>query len=182
MGVPGRQADHPLGTDNTVNYFHELQKTLAQIDPSPLLDFVRGCEGTLWLAGNGGSASTAQHWACDLSKAAGRRVQALGANSAVLTAWANDEAYEDALSEELKVLGRPGDALLCLSCSGTSLNIAMVLGMARRMGIPTAMITMPESYSDRVPVDVLVKVPSRHYGILEDCFGAIGHWLTEELR
>ena len=77
-----------------MNYFHELQKTISQIDPSPLIDFVRDCQGTLWIAGNGGSASTAQHWACDLSKAAGRRVQALGSNPAVLTALANDKGYE----------------------------------------------------------------------------------------
>jgi D-sedoheptulose 7-phosphate isomerase len=165
-----------------VNYFHELQTALAGIDPTPLLDFIKGCKGTLWLAGNGGSASTAQHWACDLSKAAGRRIQALGSNPAVLTAWANDESYEEALAEELKVLSRPGDALIALSCSGTSLNISMVLGEARRKGMSTAMITMPESYIDRVSVDVLIKVPSQHYGVLEDCFSAIGHWLTEELQ
>jgi len=81
-----------------VNYIHELQITLSKIDPSPLVPFVKGCHGTLWIAGNGGSASTAQHWACDLSKAAGVRAQALGCNTAVNTAWANDEDYGVALA------------------------------------------------------------------------------------
>ena len=163
-----------------MNYFHTLQATIAGLDPSPLLDFVRACEGTLWLAGNGGSASTAQHWACDLSKAAGRRVQALGCNPAVLTAWANDKSYDVALAEELQRLARPGDALICLSCSGRSKNIVTVLREAWLLKMPRAIVTGPD-WPGITPVDVVVTVPHAHYGIIEDCHLAIGHWLTEEL-
>lgn len=164
-----------------MNYFHELQKALSQIDPSPLLDFIRACQGTLWLAGNGGSASTAQHWACDLSKAAGRRVQTLGSNPAVLTAWANDVSYRMALARELQSLARPGDSLLAISCSGASNNLWAALTWASVNGIQTALLT-----SDLAPgLDtglLVVRVPHTHYGIIEDCHLAIGHWLTEELR
>lgn len=172
-----------MGAGFAMNYFHELQTTLAAIDPSPLVDFVRGCSGTLWIAGNGGSASTAQHWACDLSKAAGRRVQALGSNPAVLTAWANDVSYEDALAQELCRLGQATDRVIVLSCSGTSENIVNVLRMARKgLHLPCALITGQASFAERFPVDVFVSVPHTHYGIIEDCHLAIGHWLTEELR
>lgn len=165
-----------------MNYFHELQQTLAGVDPSPLLDFVRDCEGTLWLAGNGGSASTAQHWACDLSKAAGRRVQALGSNPAVLTAWANDAGYGHSLSEELDRLRRHGDRLICISCSGTSANIVEVLGTAIFRDMPVAIVT-GAAWDDPYTTPALaVLVPHTHYGIIEDCHLAIGHWLTEELR
>jgi D-sedoheptulose 7-phosphate isomerase len=158
-----------------MKYFDELQATLAKLDPTPLLDFVWACEGTLWLAGNGGSASTAQHWACDLSKAAGRRVQALGSNPAVLTAWANDKSYGDALSEEMHRLARPNDAIICLSCSGTSDNIETLICH----DMPIALVTSVLSpyYSNAL----MVRVPHTHYGIIEDCHLAIGHWLTEEL-
>lgn len=164
-----------------MNYFHELQKTLGSIDPSPLIPFVRGCEGTLWLAGNGGSASTAQHWACDLSKAAGRRVQALGTNSAVLTAWANDDDYGLALARELESLHRDGDRLICLSCSGTSKNIVTLLRQAWLLKMPRLVVTGRHNVWP-TPVDLVVNVPHAHYGILEDAMLAIGHWLTEELR
>lgn len=164
-----------------MNYFHELQKTLGQLDPSPLVPFVRACQGTLWLAGNGGSASTAQHWACDLSKAAGRRVQALGSNPAVLTAWANDDDYVQIFSRELWNIGRPSDALIALSCSGTSLNIAAAIRQARMMGMTTALVTST-LYKGDTPGITIVRVPHTHYGIIEDCHLAIGHWLTEELR
>lgn len=170
-----------------MNYFHELQKALAGVDPAPLLDFVRDCQGTLWLAGNGGSASTAQHWACDLSKAAGRRVQALGSNPAVLTAWANDSDYANVFGAELSRLAQPDDRLICLSCSGTSPNIYYALREARAKKLPCALVTS-HRYSEllthprMIEPDVVVSVPSEHYGIIEDCHLAIGHWLSEELR
>jgi D-sedoheptulose 7-phosphate isomerase len=163
-----------------VNYFHELQIAISQIDPTPLLDFIKGCNGTLWLAGNGGSASTAQHWACDLSKAAGRRVQALGSNPAVLTAWANDHSYHEIFSRELWNIGRPDDALICLSCSGTSFNVAAAVRQARMMGMQAALLT--STLCKKSDANVTIRIPHTHYGIIEDCHLAIGHWLTEELQ
>lgn len=159
-------------------YFTALADTLQQLEPSPLVSFVQACEGTLWLAGNGGSASIAQHWACDLSKAASLRAQALGANSALMTAWANDTHYAGALSEELARLSRPGDALICLSCSGRSPNIVRLLATARGLGLARALVTGNGDLHEHV---VTVRIPHADYGVIEDCFSAIGHWLTREL-
>lgn len=164
-----------------MNYLHELQIALSQIDPAPLLDFIRRCDGTLWLAGNGGSASNAQHWACDLAKVGKRRVQALGSNLAVLTAWANDEDYEDALAMEFTRLARQDDAVICISCSGGSRNIHQLINAAYRMAVPVAMVTSTQCGELHYPSPI-VRVPHSHYGIIEDCHLAIGHWLTEELR
>lgn len=165
-----------------MNYFHELQTTLGQLDPSPLLPFIRACEGTLWVAGNGGSAATAQHWACDLSKAANRRVQALGCNTAVLTAWANDDGYGIALAREFEMVARLDDALICLSCSGTSKNIITLLRQAWLLHIPRAIVTGKSNSIYPTPVDLFVNIPHAHYGVLEDSMSAIGHWLTEALQ
>lgn len=165
-----------------MKYFEELAATLAQVDATPLLPFARACTGTLYIAGNGGSMATAQHWACDLLKAAGVRAQALGSNPAILTAFANDNGYRHALRSELERNKRPGDALICLSCSGTSKNITELLLSALFYGLPAAIVTGPtwENPTD-TPIPV-VNVPHQHYGVIEDCFMAIGHWLTEELR
>jgi D-sedoheptulose 7-phosphate isomerase len=159
-----------------MSYFDELQQVLSRLDPAPLLPFVQGCEGTLWLAGNGGSASIAQHWACDLSKAAGRRAQALGANPAVLTAWSNDESYAAALRAELQSLAREDDRLILMSCSGRSANIVQLISEI----MPCYLITGCAAPAWAGSVKTLV-IPHTHYGIIEDCFGAIGHWLTEAL-
>jgi D-sedoheptulose 7-phosphate isomerase len=163
-----------------MSYFDELQQVLSRLQPAPLLDFVRSCQGTLWLAGNGGSASIAQHWACDLSKAAGRRVQALGSNPAVLTAWSNDHNYDGALVAELLRIVQPLDQLLCLSCSGTSPNIQRLIEYAGGMDIPSALIT--STLCSMTEADLTIHIPHTNYGIIEDSFSAIGHWLTEELQ
>jgi D-sedoheptulose 7-phosphate isomerase len=162
-----------------VNYIEELQQVLSRLDIAPLLGFVRGCQGTLWLAGNGGSASTAQHWACDLSKAAKRRVQALGSNPAVLTAYANDVSYGAALARELETVARPDDALLMISCSGRSANITMLMDAASQLHIPRMLLSAKNAPTYiGVPT---IRVPHTHYGIIEDCHLAMGHWLTEAL-
>lgn len=167
-----------------MTYFEQLARALSGLDAAQLealVSFVRSCHGTLWLCGNGGSMATAQHWACDLSKAGGRRVQALGCNAAVLTAWANDNDYAPAFAAELSRLARPGDALIGLSCSGTSPNIHWALRGARARGLPTALITSDLCpYDDTLPL--IVRVPATHYGIIEDCHLAIGHWLTERIH
>jgi D-sedoheptulose 7-phosphate isomerase len=163
-----------------VNYIDELTQALVRLDIAPLIAFVQGCQGTLWLAGNGGSASSAQHWACDLSKQAARRVQALGSNPAVLTAWANDEGYAVALAQEFERVARMDDRLICLSCSGTSKNIITLLRQAWLLHIPRAIVTGRANVYP-TPIDLVVNVPHTHYGIIEDCHLAIGHWLTEAL-
>jgi D-sedoheptulose 7-phosphate isomerase len=165
-------------------YFERLQEVLAGLSQEALgqlLTFVRDCAGTLWICGNGGSASTAQHWACDLSKAAGRRAQALGSNPALLTAWANDVGYGSALAEELRRVACKEDRLICLSCSGTSANITIVLRVAATLGLSRALVTGGKAPADWTLFEMAVTVPSTDYGIIEDCHLAIGHALREQL-
>lgn len=167
-----------------MNYFDDLTAALGALNAAELealLAFVAETDGTLWVCGNGGSMATAQHWACDLSKAAGRRAQALGANTAVLTAWANDNDYAGALGAELSRLARPGDRLIGISCSGASPNVHWALREAKARHIPTALVTSDLCPSSDTP-NLVVRVPATHYGIIEDCHLAIGHWLTERLK
>lgn len=163
------------------DYFTELATALDQIDLAelaPLRTFVAECEGTLYVAGNGGSYAIALHWACDLQKAAGRRVVALGANASLATAWANDEFFQDMFARELLQLHRPGDRLLCLSCSGTSPNVSQALDDAHAAGIPYALVTSRVYQGN----GALLRVPATDYGVIEDVFSALGHWLTKELQ
>lgn len=170
-----------------MSYFRTLATTLGMLDDGPLAELhalIRRCQergGTLWLAGNGGSAAIAQHWACDLSKQAGVRCQALGSNPAVLTAWSNDKTYAIALTEELVRVARDSDALICLSCSGASPNIVALLRQAWLLKLDRALISGP-ARPNPTPITVAVNIPHDDYGIIEDCFAAIGHWLTYELH
>lgn len=166
-----------------MGHIQELVSTLQVIrdeDLQNLLTFVRDTKGTLWIAGNGGSAANAMHWACDLTKAAERRAQALGCNPSLSSALSNDTSYERMLSLELKALAGPDDRLVCMSCSGTSPNIVTLLRQAWIMRIPRAVLT-GDRWMNPTPVNSLVQVASRDYATIEDVHAAIGHWLTKEL-
>ena len=102
---------------------------------------VRG--SMVFLAGNGGSASTASHWVNDLGKATKRgggqpiRVMALNDNVAWLTALANDEGYERAFAGQLENFGESGDVLIVISASGNSPNLVRAVELANERQLVT---------------------------------------------
>lgn len=97
----------------------------------------------VFLLGNGGSAATASHIACDFQKGlkeyTGKRFRACAVtdNVAVMTAWANDTAYENIFAEQLDSLLEPGDVVLAISGSGNSPNVIKAVEKANEMGAVT---------------------------------------------
>lgn len=97
----------------------------------------------VYLCGNGGSAGNAIHLANDLlygagvRSGAGLRVEALSANSAVLTCLANDIGYDEIYAEQIKVKANRGDVLIVLSGSGNSLNVVKALEVGNALGMST---------------------------------------------
>lgn len=97
----------------------------------------------VFLLGNGGSASTASHIACDFQKglkeSTGKRYRATAVtdNVAVMTAWANDTAYENIYAEQLDSLLEPGDVVVAISGSGNSPNVIKAVERANEMGAIT---------------------------------------------
>jgi D-sedoheptulose 7-phosphate isomerase len=141
----------------------------------------------IYIVGNGGSASTATHFACDLSKATivdGQRLRAtsLTDNVALLTAWANDTAFEHVFSEQLASLLRPGDVLIAISASGNSPNIVNAVRTARDKRAATVGLVGFDGGAVAGMVDVLVHVPSRSYGVVEDCHLVLEHAITASTR
>jgi D-sedoheptulose 7-phosphate isomerase len=97
----------------------------------------------VFLLGNGGSASTASHIACDFQKglkeSSGKRFRAtaLTDNVAVMTAWANDTDYENVFAEQLDSLLEKGDVVVAISGSGNSPNVIKAVEKAKEMGAIT---------------------------------------------
>ena len=97
----------------------------------------------VYICGNGGSAGNAIHLANDfiygagLKNNGGLRVEALSANTAVLTCLANDLGYADIYSEQLRIKGNPGDILIALSGSGNSPNIIKAIEIANKLKMKT---------------------------------------------
>lgn len=121
-------------------------------------------KGTVFVCGNGGSASQAEHFAGELMGRFNmdRRalpVFALSQNSAVLTAIANDISYANVFSRQLEGLGKSGDCLVALSTSGGSENIINACGTARTKGMRIISLTgMKDSPVARAS-DVAIEIP-----------------------
>jgi D-sedoheptulose 7-phosphate isomerase len=101
----------------------------------------------VFIMGNGGSASTASHFVCDLAKNTRNygwpnfRAIGLTDNVAILTAYANDEGYENALAGQLANLIRPNDVVVAISCSGNSANVLRAVELANNSGAITVGLT-----------------------------------------
>lgn len=94
------------------------------------------------IAGNGGSAADAQHFAAELAgkfihQRRGLPAIALTTNSSIITAIGNDFGYEDVFSRQLEGLGQAGDVLVGISTSGNSENIIQATAAAKKMGMTT---------------------------------------------
>jgi len=90
--------------------------------------------GLILTAGNGGSASTAEHFATDLVKK-GYKAIALSSNTSVITMIANDYGYKRIFEKQLRVFADKNDLLITISCSGKSTNILEALNEARWIGM-----------------------------------------------
>ena len=94
----------------------------------------------IFVCGNGGSASAASHFACDMLKGAsyGRasrfRILALTDSLPTLTAYANDVSYDAVFVEQLKNFAQPGDLVLAISGSGNSPNVVRAIEFANSIG------------------------------------------------
>lgn len=97
----------------------------------------------VFIMGNGGSASTASHFVCDLAKNTRRpgwphfRAIGLTDNMAIFSAYANDEGYENVFAQQLANLVKPGDIVIGISASGNSANVLNAIELANRIGART---------------------------------------------
>lgn len=143
--------------------------------------------GTLFICGNGGSAGNAIHLANDFlygiakESGLGMRVQALSANSSVLTCLANDIGYDQIFSAQLAVQGRKDDILLAFSGSGNSSNIVRALKKARTMSIKTYAVLGYGGGQCKTLADVPIHFAVDDMQIAEDVQLIIGHMLMQWL-
>jgi D-sedoheptulose 7-phosphate isomerase len=175
------------------DYASRLQSVLMQPDWSAvekLAAELRDCWATrrqVFLCGNGGSAGNAIHLANDLlygiSKTfgSGLRVNALPANSSVLTCLANDVSYDSIFSMQLAVQATKGDVLIVLSGSGNSPNIIKALEQGRAMGLKTYAILGYSGGQAKDVADVSIHFAVDDMQISEDMQLVVGHMIMQWL-
>ena len=142
----------------------------------------------VFIAGNGGSAATASHMACDLAKttlghspAPGTRrfrAIALTDNVPLITAWGNDVSYDCVFAEQLRNLANPKDLLIVITASGNSPNILEVVKAARELGVVSLGLLGFDGGTVRGLLDHSVVASSDNYGHIEDAHTVLNHLIT----
>jgi D-sedoheptulose 7-phosphate isomerase len=176
------------------DYLNRLAQVLALVPRDAVartIDLLLEAQSSgrrVYIMGNGGSASTASHLVCDLTKTArvvGQaplRAFALADNGAVMTAWANDTAFEQTFAEQIEGHVEAGDIVIAISASGNSSNIVAGLqAAAARHAHTVSFVGFDGGHAARL-AEVVVHVPCRDYGLVEDSHSAIGHALTAAIR
>ena len=180
--------------DEIEHYWHELASTIQAMPfdmltkaAELLLDcYRRG--STVFMLGNGGSAATASHFACDLAKGTqviglpAFRVISLSDNVPLMSAWANDTNYERIFAEQLATLIHPDDIVIAISASGNSPNILAAARMAQQSGAITLALTGQDGGKLSRLADFTIYVPSQSIEQVEDAHLVIAHSLCVVLR
>ena len=176
------------------DYWDEVANVAAMVDLGCLERvalMLLNCQArgrVVFVVGNGGSAATASHFACDLSKGTRRdgpptfHVISLTDNVPLLTAWANDSGYERVFSEQLMTLARPGDLLVAISASGNSPNVVAAIDAARSCGMAVVGLTGRSGGRLAHLADVAVNVPSDRIEVVEDAHLVVAHSLCVAVR
>jgi D-sedoheptulose 7-phosphate isomerase len=142
----------------------------------------------VFVIGNGGSASTASHYACDLNKNTAHpdyprlKVMSLCDNMALFSAIANDHGYEHVFTEQLKHFFCAGDVLLGISASGNSRNVIEAFEYAKTAGGRTIGVTGFTGGKIRELAECAIYIPSDEYGPVEDVQLMVNHLITEYFR
>lgn len=137
---------------------------------------VRDRSGTIFMIGNGASASMASHFSADLAKNAGMHTEVFS-DLSLVTAISNDLGYEHVFAEPLRQRGKKSDMLVAISSSGKSKNILSAVDVGRSLGlvIVTLSAMNPENPLRKTGF-FNVYVPVNTYGLAESCHAAILHY------
>jgi D-sedoheptulose 7-phosphate isomerase len=186
-------AEAPIHTV-AVDYLTGLAEVIQRVRADALsraIDCIleaRAAHRRIFVMGNGGSAATASHLVCDLVKTAsvpGRvpvRAFALTDNVPLMTAWANDSAYDRIFSEQIVAQAEVDDVVIGISASGNSANIVAGFVAATRVGARTIGLVGFDGGIVLNLAEIVIHVPQHDYGLVEDTHSAVGHAITAAMR
>ena len=175
-------------------YRSRLLEAIGKIDEeeivalaSELLD-ARRRGASVFLMGNGGSASTVNHYAVDWMLGTEiedppLKVLSLAESTASISATGNDLSFDSVFSRQLERLAQAGDLVVLVSASGNSRNLIEAVISARKKQLRTLAVTGFDGGSLRELVDVSIHTPTEigDYGVAEDLHLSVGHVVKELL-
>ena len=175
-------------------YFDQLAIASQSVDDTALnqaalmLGNAYDRRAAVYVCGNGGSASIANHLICDHLKGVQTdtntrpRVMSLSSNIEILTAIANDVSYEDVFTFQLSTMADAGDVLITISSSGESENIVRAAQWARSNKCSVIAMTGFDGGRSSKLAHINLHVESDNYGVIEDTHQSLMHILAQFLR
>ncbi len=180
--------------DSVQQYLIELQNTLARLPIQSINNVVdvlheaRVLKRQIFVMGNGGSASTASHMACDLAKNTRMdgiphvRISEITDNMAIFSAYANDEGYENVFVNHLANFLEPNDIVIGISTSGKSPNVLNAIEYANNIKAKTIGLTGFSGGQLKSMVSLNIHIPSDCIEQIEDIHLVMGHIFCTKLR
>ncbi|MCI0478055.1 MAG: SIS domain-containing protein [Anaerolineales bacterium] len=180
---------------NSVKEYIEAQmRLLSQLKTTPVDQVIARLERArveghrIFLFGNGGSAATASHFACDLGKGTIQpdrprlQVMSLADNVVTLTAYANDHGFDTIFADQLITYARPGDIAIAFTASGNSPNVVRAVEMAEKQGLVTIAFTGFDGGKVKDRVELNVHVPVDSFPFAEDAHLILTHAICEMMK
>ncbi len=183
----------------SIDYFKEYSKYITHLlanlnfhiidEVAKLIVATAEKGGTIYFAGNGGSAATASHFATDFSHGlvggTGKLVKAvnLADNVSLITAISNDSGYENIFINQLNNLLGKKDILVLISASGNSPNIVKAAEFAKTKKASTVAFVGFDGGKLKDICDYVVQIETKsgEYGPVEDVHTILDHMLASYL-
>ena len=143
---------------------------------------------TIFVAGNGGSAATANHFAADFGKNVVKgnknrpRIMSLCCNMGSLTAYANDEGYDQVFARQMTNWAEAGDVLVVISASGNSQNAVNAAKLMQKLGGKVIAMTGFSGGALKELADVSLHIPENRYETVEDIHSVFCHMIVSCIK
>lgn len=176
------------------NYISTLQQTMSQLPQSLISEVIHVLQharmqgNQVFIMGNGGSASTASHFVCDLAKNTRYdglphfRAIGLADNMEIFSAYGNDEGYESVFSQQLINLVNAGDVVIAISASGNSMNVVNAVEEAQKHSATTIGLTGFDGGHVGKLVDIHIHVDSEIIEHVEDIHLMLEHMIVRTIK
>ena len=172
------------------NYIEEQKKVMDTVPIDKVAEIIEKFvdanknKKQIFVFGNGGSASNASHFITDLAKGASEvsknqfKCFSLNECTSLITAIANDSAYENIFVKQLENFANPGDLVLTMSVSGSSPNLVKAIEWANEKDLYTIALVGGKLGTISHMADKVVIIDSTHYGVVEDLHMMICHMIA----
>ena len=175
-----------------MGYFQEVVVALESIQIDVVKEINRRLQkcsqndGIIYIAGNGGSATIADHFACDYNKTELNalpnqtyRAISLSHSMSLTSALNNDFETKEVFAWQVKHFCRENDLLFVISSSGNSQNLVSAVKTAKLLGVTTISLTGMNGGAIKPISDYNINIESSNYGVIEDVHMSILHQICQ---